>query len=426
MMSNDGLTGGPNRAKAFTQGVIIDTLRGPHSTGLVYTDNDGSVEIYKKPIPGYDFVNMPKFASVLNDPEDHPFMIAHNRYATKGKVNTANAHPFQHKHITGVHNGSLWTWKPLSPEENFETDSEYIFHALANTDDVGEVIKKIDGAFALVWHDSRDNTMHICRNDEREFWLAHVKGKQTVLGASEKEMLELMFARNNLDIEELYLVNNGHELIFKLDDLHNPEVIERQMMEYWGGYNQAKKPTVPSAMGGGRNTNNNGLYLLPSQGKIVQGIFCDFVKYPGNTYYGYIEAITLDEEYKAIRINGITEQEVKAMDMKDEFFESTVLSDAVLPNGEEYFIMSKENLKWLTTNEMYQGTEDDTKDLDTYTKSGRGICYAESEASKMLANGCCTCGDPIPLLDFEELDWWNGEPICLACKETQQEQMLGI
>jgi len=439
MMSNDKLIKATNRGKAFTQGVVIDTLRGPHSTGLVYTDYDGSAEMYKKPIPGYDFVNMPKFHEVIKDPELYPFMIAHNRWATKGKVNTANAHPFQHGHITGVHNGSLWTYRNLAPDQDFETDSEYIFYALANGD-TGDVLKEIDGAFALVWHDSNDNTMHIARNDERPFHLAHIKNSETVLGASELEMLRLMCARNDLEIEEEYLVNTEVELIFKLDDLHKPEVIDRPMPDYWKSYYQ-KKPLSTST--GGTNNKSGYNVLTYNKERTVRGTFSEFVPYNNSSSYGCLECLSIDEPYDLIKINGFTQEEVDIMEMKDEFFEGTVSADGKLPDGTEYLCVSRTNIKWLTTDEAYpsneaEGTDDkdgnitavDYKEVHTekkyYSKAHEQLLCTSTEALWDLRNGCATCGDNVPLEDYNTIEWWNTEPICKACSDFNVQNIMGI
>ena len=431
MMSDDKMIRRTNRQKAFTQGVIVDTLRGPHSTGLVYAGYDGSAEIYKKPIPGYDFVNMPKFSSVVGDCDEYPFLIAHNRWATKGAINTANAHPFQHEHITGVHNGSLWSWKNLAPDQNFNTDSEYIFHALAHND-TADVLKSIDGAFALVWHDSRDNTMHIARNDERPFWLGHVKDSKTVLGVSEEEMLDLICVRNDIELSEKYLVNTEVELIFNLDDLHDPEVIERKMMEPWGASYAGKRGTTNRS--GGTNTSST-TFNKPRK---VCGLIDGYVPYSDSSIYGYIEAMDM-QTYEEIRINGYTKEEWTWIDTKDGYFEGEVTATGSV-NGDKYLICNRTNLTWLTDQEAYgkyeagdDDTDDDDEEVGTadvpvkklwYSKRGERLLYTKEEASHLLANGCCTCGDEVAVEDFDTIEWWNTEPICPSCSSVNTTAAL--
>ena len=422
MMSDDKIFKALAREKAFTQGVIIDTLRGPHSTGLVYADYNGQAEVYKKPIPGYDFVNMPKYNSVINDSEDYPFLIAHNRWATQGRVNTSNAHPFQHEHITGVHNGSLYTWRDLAPGMTFDTDSEYIFHALAHND-TADVLKKIDGAFALVWHDSRDNTIHIARNDDRPFHLAHIKDSKTVLGASEMEMLELMCARNDMEIEEKYKVNTEVELVFKLDDLHSPEVIEREMMEPWSSYNVGKR---------GTGTGTTGTYSH-TPAKVCALNVNGFTLYSPNGIYGYVGGVDIDSEDE-IRVNGYTQQEYDLMDKKEGYFEAVVASEGRDSDGTKYKVANRYFMKWLTEKEAFETLvldDDDDDEEETpivkksyYSKAGSKLLYTKDAAEALLKSGCCTCGDPMFLEQFETIEWWNHEPICPSCSDINAPFMI--
>ena len=72
MASSAKLVAANARAKAFTQGIVVDTFRGHHSTGLAYIDWDGNTEIFKKPVSGYDFVHLPKFTDVMRDVEKFP------------------------------------------------------------------------------------------------------------------------------------------------------------------------------------------------------------------------------------------------------------------------------------------------------------------------------------------------------------------
>ncbi len=433
MMSNSKMKGAVDRGKAFTQGIIVDTFRGQHSTGLDYVDYSGNAEVYKKPVPGYDFVHLPKYQEIIRDPEDYPFLIAHNRYATQGKINTANAHPFQHGAITGVHNGSLFAYRNLAIDEHFGTDSEYIIHALAynNTEDV---LKEIDGAFTLVWHDSLDNTLHVIRNSERPFYIAHIKDSETVFGASELEMLDLICYRNNLVIEESYQIKENCEFIFSVDDLHNPKTIEREVLPYY---------PITTSYGGdycqyGGNSRSN-----PSTdaddgavtGKYTRGTLDrGFIRYSGssNSKYGYISCMGVEEPYEAIRIQGLQENEWAALDTKDGYFEGIITAKGK-DGDESYLSISLEVVKWLDEGEAYEGfdymeqrfTKEEKGEANDSTNpklQSQGFAYVRegksctrAEADRMLSCGCGICGNPIELSDFNDLEWWNDSPICVDC-----------
>lgn len=150
--------------------VFLDTIRGPHSTGLATVDvKKRESSIYKTMLSG-DAAIKTKSWQDARDLWDG-VLIGHNRYATQGAINLANAHPFRHGDITGVHNGSLdWGWEYYlqdtlgAPE--FGTDSESILWAI-NEYGIEEAIKYVGGDYALVWYDSDSHTMNFINNGTR-------------------------------------------------------------------------------------------------------------------------------------------------------------------------------------------------------------------------------------------------------------------
>src|SRR3546814_8848521 len=61
--------------------------------------------------------------------------VGHNRFATKGKVNDLNAHPFHYGNIVGAHNGTLEksSWDALDKKlgEDTDVDSQAIITSIA-------------------------------------------------------------------------------------------------------------------------------------------------------------------------------------------------------------------------------------------------------------------------------------------------------
>ena len=203
-------------SKTLSELIMANTVRGYHSTGMFYEGEEDSPDIFKKAVPGYDFVELKTAGRIINNYEKGGFLVAHNRAATKGVVNANNAHPFQHGDITGVHNGTLLSWKALTTG-TYDTDSEYIIKAIAE-DGSDEVIPKLNGSFNLIWHDAMDNTLHICRNDDRKYVFGKVKGQNTILGASEPQMLYWIAGRNKIEFEEdLWYPQPMTEYTFTLD-----------------------------------------------------------------------------------------------------------------------------------------------------------------------------------------------------------------
>jgi hypothetical protein len=91
------------------------------------------------------------------------FIAGHTRYATTGKVNTVNAHPFQFGSIIGAHNGMV----RFPHDRKYNVDSEYLFDQLSrHAGDYQAALAEIDGYWGLSWHDgesfylqAHDNTI---------------------------------------------------------------------------------------------------------------------------------------------------------------------------------------------------------------------------------------------------------------------------
>lgn len=218
--------------------IACDTVRGGHSTGIMYED-DTNVYTFKKAMSGFDFIQLAQAQQILRNYHTSRFLVGHNRAATVGTVNQTNAHPFQHGHITGVHNGTLINHRTLVKGTfNSQVDSEYIFKALSEADKTKDVIEEINGAFALIWYDAKNDTIHFIRNDERPYTLAKVKGADIVLGASEGDMLTWLAKRNNLSLEESMQPAPMVEHVFNWDNLAKPRAIKhKEYISVGYGYN---------------------------------------------------------------------------------------------------------------------------------------------------------------------------------------------
>lgn len=183
---------------------VLDSLRGPHSCGMLNVVGYSSdVHVFKKAMLPHDFLDAGGFKTQLA--KKNKVIIGHNRWASKGKVNHTNAHPFTVGNITGVHNGTLRMQHLLPDHVDYDVDSENIFHAI---DKIGidETWKLISGAAALMWWDAKEKTVNMIRNKERPLHFCYSKDLRTMYTGSEPPMLRAGLWRNNLDhhnVEEL-------------------------------------------------------------------------------------------------------------------------------------------------------------------------------------------------------------------------------
>lgn len=79
------------------------------------------------------------------------FIAGHTRFATRGKVNRRNSHPFRYGRIIGSHNGMC------DAPDKFQVDSEYLFYALNKArGDYNKGLSEVGGYWGLSWFDGED------------------------------------------------------------------------------------------------------------------------------------------------------------------------------------------------------------------------------------------------------------------------------
>jgi hypothetical protein len=183
----------------FTHLLYIDALRGMDSTGVFAVTNEGELHMAKDVGPSLKYMGTKEYGDLKTLAfREGSAMIGHNRKATKGSINPVNAHPFiVDDKICLVHNGTLYSHKQHA---DVEVDSHAIAHLLAKSDDVEEVMNKLDGAYALIWFNFEKGTLNFLRNNDRPLFWAECADEW--LWCSEKEMIEFAAARSNLKIKD--------------------------------------------------------------------------------------------------------------------------------------------------------------------------------------------------------------------------------
>lgn len=206
----------------FFEMMYAGALRGMHGTGALAVDKKGNSITSKIGGPPHQLVNTPQYMDLERFVKDRDtrFLLGHNRYATRGKRVTAHTHPFRHGKIILVHNGTLDSYKhyPDHPEfGKFDVDSEHMAYSI---DKIGidATISETLGAWAIVYFDRTEKTLNILRNDQRPLHIAY--DDDTVVWASEKEMLQWILARNHFYhlMDKVVPVPTDTLFTFGLDD----------------------------------------------------------------------------------------------------------------------------------------------------------------------------------------------------------------
>jgi hypothetical protein len=203
--------------------LLIDSLRGKDSTGAFTRFRNGDVRVIKHGSHPFNLFRTNEWKDFKNQViQRGKFVIGHNRAATRGVVNTDNAHPFVEDNIILVHNGTLREQKNLT-EEKTDVDSHAIAHALSKGS-YAEVLPQINGAFALVWYDTETDRLYAARNDERPLNL--LISNDIYFLSSEAWIAGIPAGRNNIKVTENIILEPGEVFVFTPDGKYTVEKVD--------------------------------------------------------------------------------------------------------------------------------------------------------------------------------------------------------
>lgn len=229
-------------SETFEQLLVAGALRGTDGTGAIIVKNDGerrSLKIGSDPFrfmatkEYVEFISPPKPSGYVYKPglPQDTIIMGHNRFKTTGNSTTEHAHPHKVGNILLLHNGTLMPYTDLPRFKSFEVDSQ----ALANAIDelgIDEAIERTHGAYALMYLNSKENSINILRNKERPLHYAHSPKDKRWIWASEKGMLEWIIQRSKyLSSTEYTVVSlETDELVtFYLDSEHPDIPVRREV-----------------------------------------------------------------------------------------------------------------------------------------------------------------------------------------------------
>jgi hypothetical protein len=209
-----------NEANMFETMLFIDTFRGWDSTGVFGVDNHGNLEMHKEASHGPDFICTKEYGEFSKAAiRSGKILVGHNRAATRGTINDANAHPFcVDDKIVLVQNGTMRG--DHKKHADVEVDTHAIAHVLAKAEDITSALESFDAAYALVWYNVPEQTLYLIRNSERPLFLVEFDGGGGFMFASEKETILYAIAKygqHNLKLkEEPYQLPAGTLMAFNL------------------------------------------------------------------------------------------------------------------------------------------------------------------------------------------------------------------
>lgn len=264
---------------------IASQVRGSDSSGIFQVD-EGKVSWEKDNCNATSFVKQPNVSRLIGKSAWSDITVGHVRSATVGTVSRTNAHPFyamrdDDSYIIMVHNGTLTNWRNKKGSDDFDVDSAWMAHMLAT--EGTDAFEYFQGAFALVWYDSRHpDSLFMARNSERPLHYCVVNDGTSIVGASELGMLGWLTAKHDLEIDEKSVHNNVYYL--------EPGKLYEFSTKDIGSYKMTNYPAHNSATTEVRATVINALYPSPKW-PMDMGMYDDeeyyseyYVDKPGNYY----------------------------------------------------------------------------------------------------------------------------------------------
>lgn len=375
---------------AFNQLLIVDVLRGKHSTGVALVAHNGEVDVFKKAVNAMDFLDFKTYSDLTKFSSN--CMLGHNRYATKGAINSTNAHPFEFDNVVGMHNGTLRTYNKLDDAPDFAVDSECLYSHI-NDNPVQDMVDKVTGAYALTWFDKVTNKLHFLRNNERPLCYTYSEDGTALFWASEPWMLHAILSRNSIDHKEVLLVSP--DVLYSFDvpkvfataklKIAPPKVVKMVKTPI------AKKSIVAYLPSAKKLTGNSPTFASYVSTEVE---FCvsDAVKDQYNNYY--IEAFIFNDTAKDIRIftpEGMELAEL-LMDKRDHGNFKGFVRRVSGFKEEAYLILDLRTITYIG-DEYIEQEETKQGDAADTVKGFQGQRLTMAEFSHATRQGCVWCGD---------------------------------
>lgn len=423
ILSKDGAN--QNKVNFFKQALFADQLRGTHSTGMFLVNGQGKVDWAKRGINAADFLDLDPIKPLINRTDISRFAIGHNRHATAGGINNNNAHPFCFEHIIGVHNGTLrGNWrKHLNGDNKYSVDSEALFAAIEERG-YEEVLPEIEGAYALVWYDDRNESLHMVRNDERPLAIGKVKDKETILIASEAAMLRWIAVRNGVELESIVMPNPGVVMIAHKDkptEFSSVKLKEKPAVNFSQSRGKAAQGSnctdLMQPMSRKKIRKLAKLDLKP--GSVIELVLSSWTPYNPKTKngLGYAIGTYMDDPYCNIVITHMLKKEFLEVSETENTLVGKVVDvtqqDHLVAAGDEVaLVVEKSSVRERWTGNLYPGFGKAKLSLDEFKEKTKG--------------GCSNCGTPLFPASANKLSWKSKDVVyCSACTKLEQAHAQG-
>lgn len=442
MCGNVGMAGDIDKddRNMFRQMLIVDAIRGHHSTGVASaTPKKGELLVFKKALNPVDFMQLRGFDQVVD--WSSQVLMGHNRYATVGKINNSTAHPFEHNGVIGTHNGTLEQWYNLPQSKDFDVDSECLIWNIANHG-FKETMKRVHGAYALTVYDDNNHELHLLRNKERPLYFGYKEDRSVLYWASEAWMIRNMAARCGIKLAKNIQQPKEHSLLtWKMPPTKNgrmPDPIftkmeapqQKKHYPQQGNYQRpyvAPHQAAKGTSGRAGASNYSGSPQEQYRPPIIKGIsvgdrvaFCPIsLVTSATTNAKYLEGILTEDPWSEVRV--YSNQLAPLLDMIDEELvctaEVATISRTGGPKDDPFIIMNTATVKQLDSPAVVTGDELDPNDVEIIYYAGPGGKMIDATRwNDLTKHGCGYCSTAIS--DEDDINWVGDSPLCTECSAT--------
>jgi hypothetical protein len=414
----------------FENMLIVDSLRGWDATGVaLFPREGGEISLYKKALPGWDFIQTHVWSGFRNNYFDYDMMLGHNRFATSGKVTNSNAHPFMENNVLLMHNGVI------NNEHRFpkaDVDSRRIALALGEEQDYKNVIEKIVGAFVLVWFDFRTQKLHFARNNKRTLYLANTANHKDLFWASEKWMLEGIAERCGLKLTDVFELPelSVFEYLYKDD---SPEISRPEKIPFVeANFPPPQNTYTATSFGGGYRGSSVNDFLLPFGLKEGDSILFEIyeVSPHKNGHTSSVEGTPIAE---------LDEFQIRAYDVDVKVLKSysknvsTDIYVGTVQRGFHYASNGKSHIPVVVVNNVNIANPEtinllgnkNSGDKNVYVMGPNKSMINLVEYKILVDDGCALCGKKLYVSDYDNIVWTHDKkPICGPCVHDWDKNRL--
>lgn len=410
--------------------LCLDTLRGEDSTGVFvsrrFKDAQGKTsKVFKSLGTPWDFART--FAGENVFTVGMECIIGHNRAATKGVISVNNAHPFMYDNIVGVHNGTVYNHQTLEDGKDFNSDSAAIFHHM---DKHGhrDTVKRLDGAFCLVWWNKADRTINLVRNNQRTMYYAMTENSKTLFWSSDGDFLALALKKFNIKVKKIELLPEGqfHSIEipkYAVDEIKNIRISKAEfftrpktLLNHHQFNNTASNVTAGQTGGATKMLET----MKTLVGQEIELRLLSIVKTSSSGPYLLMEPDNKRGHY--CRVYADISNKWRKLAEADGSLILKGKPKRVVPNGLcPYMVIDQRGLsiavKKPSNIVQLRNRPDQSLRRDQY-----GNYVSDKEFARLVKDGCYLCGDPIDHNDHLAVSW-NRQGMC-ACPSCKLDEVL--